>query len=101
MVSEPILRLRKKVLKENLWVFLFKLLQNKDSYAYELRKKVKEEYGFWAGQVTAYKVLYLLEKDSYVISYRKDRKKYYHLTKKGSFQIKKAKKFLEQIHKAI
>ncbi|MCD6466178.1 helix-turn-helix transcriptional regulator [Candidatus Bathyarchaeota archaeon] len=94
MVREPVERLKEKVLKENLWLFLFKVLENKDEYAYNLRKKIKERFGFLAGKVTSYKVLYLLEKDGYVESYVKERRKYYRLTEKGLEQIRKAKEFL-------
>ena len=43
MVKEPIERLKEKVWKENLWIFIFKLLKEKDQYAYELRKGIKKE----------------------------------------------------------
>lgn len=101
MVKEPVERLKKKVLKENLWIFLFKVLEEKDEYAYELRKKINKEFGFWAGKVTGYKVLYLLEKDGYVESYIKGRRKYYKLTDKGQEQLKKARFFLKEIHASL
>ena len=101
MVREPIERLKDKVLRENLWLFIFKILKEGDSYAYELRRKVKEEFGFWSGSVTGYKVLYLLEKDGYVKSYMKGRRKYYKLTEKGENQLEKAKWFLEKIYNSI
>ena len=94
-------RLKEKVLKENLWIFLFKILEGGDEYAYNLRKKVNEKFGFWAGKVTSYKVLYLLEKDGYVDSYIKNRRKYYRLTKKGLEQIKKAKEFLMNLSSSL
>jgi len=101
VVREPIERLKEKVLKENLWVFIFKLLKEKDEYAYELRKKIKKQFGFLAGNVTGYKVLYLLEKDGYVKSYVKGRRKYYRLTKKGLKQLEKAKSFLKKVYISI
>ena len=101
MVKEPVERLRKKVLKENLWIFLFRILQDGDEYAYELRKRVRERFGFWAGEVTGYKVLYLLEKDGYVESYTEGRNKYYRLTEKGLEQLKKAKGFLRKTFESL
>jgi len=101
MVKEPIERLKEKVLKENLWLFIFRLLKEKDDYAYELRKRVKREFGFWAGNVTGYKVLYLLEKDDYVKSYMKGRRKYYKLTERGLKQLEKAKSFFKKIYASI
>lgn len=90
-------RLKEKVLKENIWILLFKILENNDEYAYNLRKKIREKFGFWAGKVTSYKVLYLLEKDGYVESYKRERRKYYRLTEKGLEQIRKAKEFLTNL----
>jgi DNA-binding PadR family transcriptional regulator len=97
MVKEPVERLKDKILKENLWVFLFKLLAQNDEYAYELRKKVNSEFGFWSGRVTGYRVLYLLEKDKYVVSYVEGRRKYYKLTDKGAKQLSKAKDFMGKV----
>jgi len=101
MVKEPVERLKEKVLKENLWIFLFKLLAEKDEYAYELRKKINQEFGFWTGRVTSYRVLYLLEKDGYVEFYMKGRRKYYKLTDKGAKQLTKAKTFLEKVFSSL
>jgi PadR family transcriptional regulator PadR len=101
MVKEPVERLKEKVLKENLWIFLFKLLSQNDEYAYELRKKINQEFGFWTGRVTGYRVLYLLEKGRYVESYNKGRRRYYRLTDKGQEQLKKAKNFLGKIYTSL
>jgi len=101
MVREPVERLKEKLLKENLWVFIFKLLKEKDGYAYDLRKRIKKKFGFLAGNVTSYKVLYLLEKDVYVKSYMKGRRKYYKLTEKGLKQLKKAKNFLKKVNRSL
>ena len=101
MVKEPIERLKEKVLKENLWIFLFKLLKEEDNYAYALRKEVRSNFGYWIGEVTGYRVLYLLEKDRYVESYLKGRRRYYKLTKKGMEQLSKAKKFFNSVFRSI
>ncbi len=101
MVREPIERLKEKVLKENLWIFIFKILKEKDEYAYEIRKKIKRKFGFLSGNVTGYKVLYLLEKDGYVKSYMKGRRKYYNLTEKGLKQLEKAKGFLKKVYTSV
>src|SRR5271154_4165419 len=45
-------RLKDKVQKENLWFFLLVLLSKKPRYGYELRKLVRDEFGFWSGNVT-------------------------------------------------
>ncbi len=101
MVREPVERLKEKVLKENLWIFIFKILSEKEEYAYKLRKEILKKFGFLAGNVTSYKVLYLLERGGYVESYIARGKKYYKLTKKGLRQLKEAKKFLKKIYDSL
>ncbi len=101
MVKAPIERLKKKLLKENLWLFIFRLLKEGDCHAYKLRRRIKEEFGFWTGSVTGYKVLYLLEKGGYVESYREGRRKFYRLTEKGLKQLEEAKNFLKEIYSLI
>ncbi|MBC7131004.1 helix-turn-helix transcriptional regulator [Candidatus Bathyarchaeota archaeon] len=101
MVREPIERLKEKVLKENLWLFIFRLLRDGDLYAYEIRQRIREEFGFLAGRVTSYKVLYLLEKGGYVEAYEAGRRRYYRLTSKGLEQLKKAQSFLHEIYESV
>jgi len=84
-----------------LWIFVFKILKEKDEYAYEIRKSIEKKFGFLAGNVTSYKVLYLLEKNGYVKSYMKGRRNYYKLTEKGLTQLKKARDFLKKVYKSI
>lgn len=101
MVREPIERLKEKVLKENLWLFILRLLRDGEVYAYELRKRIQEEFGFLAGKVTSYKVLYLLEKGGYVKAHKEGRRIYYKATNKGLTQLEKAEKFLREVSESI
>jgi len=90
-------RLRKKVQKENLWFFLLLLLSAKARYGYELRGLVKSRFGFWSGNVTAYRVLYSLEAAGMVKSTAIERRRYYEITEKGRGQVEEAKRFLEEL----
>ncbi|MEM0488968.1 MAG: helix-turn-helix transcriptional regulator [Candidatus Bathyarchaeia archaeon] len=101
MVREPIERLKEKVLKENLWLFILRLLRDGEVYAYELRRRIQEEFGFLAGKVTSYKVLYLLEKGGYVEAHKEGRRVYYKVTSKGLTQLDKAEKFLREVSESI
>jgi len=87
-------RLRDKVQKENLWFFLLILLSKKARYGYELRRLVKDEFGFWSGNVTAYRVLYSLEAAGLVKSKTVERRKYYEITQSGVKEMQEAKRFL-------
>ena len=95
----PIERLKKKVQKENLWFFILSLLEKKELYGNEIRELIKKEFGFFSGTVTAYKVLYILERGGYVAKFSKKGRKYYNITSKGKGQFKKARKFLKEVSK--
>ena len=92
-------RLRRKLLAENLWYFVLKMLQKKPHYGFEVRAMIGEQFGFWLGNVTAYKVLYDLESRGHVkadeVSYRKR----YRITPKGLKELEGARKFLKEISK--
>ncbi len=90
-------RLKDKVQKENLWFFILLLLSKKARYGYELRGLVKEEFGFWSGTVTAYRVLYSLEAAGMVKSQTVERRRYYEITEKGRKEMEDAKRFLEGV----
>ncbi len=99
--TEPVERLRKKVLKENLWIFILSLLKKQPRYRYEIKDLIKEKFGFIAGNVTAYKVLYFLELGRYVSSFVKDGKKYYSMTDAGKEQLKEAESFFRECSRMV
>lgn len=90
-------RLREKVQKENLWFFILVLLSARERYGFELRRLINEEFGFWSGNVTAYRVLYDLEKSKLVKSVVKDRRKYYQITDLGRSEIEEGRAFLASL----
>jgi DNA-binding PadR family transcriptional regulator len=90
-------RLKDKLQKENLWFFILLLLSVEPRYGYELRKLVMEEFGFWSGNVTAYRVLYSLEAAGLVKSRVNERRRYYEITESGRKEIEQAKSFLRGI----
>ena len=98
-MQKPVERLKKKVQKENLWFFILSLLEKKELYGNEIRELIKKEFGFFSGNVTAYKVLYILERGNYVTRFTKNGKKYYKITSKGKNQLKEARKFLKDVSK--
>ncbi|SRR3989344_3117046 len=94
----PLQRLEEKLLKENLWIFLVALLKEKARKRSELRALVQKRFAFLPGEVTSYKVLFLLEAGGYV---EKDGKNYYRSTEKGLEQLKEGKKLLERTEKLL
>ena len=90
-------RLKAKVQKENLWFFILVLLSSQERYGFELRRLINEEFGFWSGNVTAYRVLYDLERSRLVRAELRDRRKYYRITELGRAELEEARGFFRSI----
>ncbi|HUI23775.1 MAG TPA: PadR family transcriptional regulator [Nitrososphaerales archaeon] len=90
-------RLKTKVQRENLWFFILVLLSSQERYGFELRRLINEEFGFWSGNVTAYRVLYDLEKSGLVRAELKDRRKYYRITEPGRAELDEARSFFRSV----
>ena len=59
-------RLLTRTTKENLWLYILNLLEEREFFAYELRKVIKERFGIEMASVTAYVILYKLVRDGLV-----------------------------------
>jgi DNA-binding PadR family transcriptional regulator len=94
-------RLRDKIQKENLWFFILTLLSQQERYGFELRRLINERFGFWSGNVTAYRVLYDLERAKMVRAELKDRRKYYSITERGRSELEGAKEFMRGLLKEV
>jgi len=96
-------RLINKLTKENLWLYVLRLLQEGPKYGYELRKQIREKFDFSPGKVTSYTVLYLLKREG-LVRVRKGEKeegkpsrKYYEITEKGKEAMKMAKEVVNEL----
>jgi len=101
MVQRPIERLKRKIEKENLWIFILSALSKKKRYGNELRKLIKGKFGFITGLMTSYKVLYLLESGGYVKSKKEGKFVFYEITEKGKKELNEAKNLLKNYNKVI
>jgi DNA-binding PadR family transcriptional regulator len=95
-MASPSQRFEKSITKDNLWIYILTLLKKKELYPYEVRKAIKEQFGFFPGNVTAYIVLKKLKTGGYVKVIKKDQAKgpertFYAITDKGLSELKKAK----------
>jgi DNA-binding PadR family transcriptional regulator len=90
-------RLRIKTTRDILWLYLLRLLKERDMYAYEIRKTLEEKFSFSPALVTSYVVLYKLEREGYVDAKWRENKKYYHLTKKGDKLLKNGLDYLKEM----
>ncbi|OYT40763.1 MAG: PadR family transcriptional regulator, partial [Candidatus Altiarchaeales archaeon ex4484_43] len=104
MRQKPLKRLERKITIENMWIYLLSLLKERPMYAYEIRERIRECFGFNTGQVTAYVVLYKLERSGYVKAEWRGqirRRKYYEITESGEKLLKDGIKFLENLMEKI
>jgi DNA-binding PadR family transcriptional regulator len=92
----PIKRLKRLNTKESLWIYAISLLKDGPRHAYALKKEIEEKFGFGTGNVTVYKVLYLLSRRGYVTKQKKDRKVIYSVTEKGIKALDEAKEFYKK-----
>jgi DNA-binding PadR family transcriptional regulator len=101
-VSSPSERFEKSITKDNLWLYILMLLKKKELYPYEIRKTIKEQFGFSPGNVTAYIVLKKLRVGGYVSVLKRDQGKgpertFYKITEKGEAELRKGKGIYEKI----
>ena len=95
-------RLVRKLTKENLWIYILRLLQEKDMYAYEIKRILGERFSVNPATVTVYVVLYGMEREHLVkvgrgrsSTERLDRK-YYSITSKGRETLASGLAFLKE-----
>jgi len=106
-MTSPMERLKTKITKEVLWLYILRLLKERPMYAYELKEKIKEAFNFEPATVSSYVVLYKLEKDGYVTAEwqesqtGKPSRKYYRLTPEGERLLEEGISFLEETLKKL
>lgn len=97
----PLKRLQKKIGKETLWLYILALLKSKPCYAYEIRPLIGEKFNFRIGNVTAYVVLYKLERKGCVKARWEMRgrrhRKYYEITAKGRKTLDSGIEYLKEL----
>lgn len=78
-------------------MYLLRLLEERDMYAYEIRKELKDKFGFSPALVTSYVVLYKLEREGYVATKWIENKKYYSLTPQGKQLLREGVSYLRKM----
>jgi DNA-binding PadR family transcriptional regulator len=97
----PLEKLRKNNTYDCLWPYILRILKDRPSHAYILRKEVRKRFGFLPGRVMAYLVLYSLTKKGYVKKKREGRKQVYSLTKRGEDILRRSAKFYKERAKLL
>ena len=105
--SEALDRLVKKITKENLWIYILRLLQDKPHYGYEIRKNIKERFGFSPATVSGYVILYKMKNDHLIEEVKvedeeakesgKPNRTYYAITELGKQSMRNAKEYLQTL----
>lgn len=100
-------RLLRKLTKENLWLYILRMLTYRSMYAYEISKQLRGRFGFSTATVTVYVVLYKMQREGLIepcgeksVLGRPDRK-YYEITEKGRRNLESGIKFLEETLKKL
>ncbi len=97
VIMLPFDRLKKLNTKDSLWIYILTLLKKGEIYAWQIQSSIEANFGFKPGRITPYRVLYRLEKANFVKSGLKERRRIYKITKKGEFELDKAKDFYQKI----
>ena len=100
-MQKPLERLKRKIEKENLWLFILSSLKGRERCGKELKEIVEKRFDFITGKVTAYKILYLLEKGGYVKSYKSGKKVFYKITTRGKSELEKGKSYIKSLGKRL
>ncbi len=94
-MQKPSERLKRKIEKENLWLFILSMLKKGKKSGSELKEAITKKFGLITGNVTTYKVLYLLKKGKYVESKRDGKFVFYKITAKGRAELASARRILK------
>jgi len=91
------LKLFKGVTVGSLWMYILAIIASRPSYPYDVRKMIKETFGFEPPIVTLYTTFYRLERDGFI---RKD-KGLYSITDRGRIALIKAVNYLRDLANEI
>jgi DNA-binding PadR family transcriptional regulator len=99
----PLDRLRRKLTKENLWIYILSLLLEGPQYAYTIPAEVEKKFGWKPARITGYIVLKSLEAKGLVKMTEKMAetgkiRKYYEITEEGKKLMREAKEFLRDTY---
>ncbi len=95
--SKALLRLERKMTTENLWLYIVSILKDNPTYAYNIRVRIAEKYGFKPPTMTVYTVLYRLIREGLIEPVDYNGMKVYRVTEKGLAIYEQAVKYLQEV----
>ncbi len=102
----PLDRLREKMTRENLWLYIFALLLEGPKYPYEMADLIEKRFGWRPARVTAYIVMNRLRAEGYLRAVRVrgengKARNYFELTEKGRKTFSEAERLLRLIYREL
>lgn len=94
-------RLKSATTKSILWIYLLRMLKDKEMYAYEIKDEIRKRFEFEPALITPYVVLYRLEKSGFVETRWDENKKFYGITEKGEELLSSGIKYFEELIKKL
>lgn len=88
-------RLVRKLTKENLWLYILKMLQERPDYPLGLKRRFREKFNFEPAGITFYTVLYRLKNEGLVASKNEGGRTVYLCTQKGEQALRLAIEYLK------
>lgn len=89
-------RLVQKLTKENLWLYILRMLSEEPDYPLGLKRKFLKRFGFEPATITFYIVLYRLKKEGLVSSKMEGGRTIYSCTKRGAEELARGVGFLSE-----
>ncbi len=102
----PLNRLKEKLTKENMWLYVLALLKERPRYPYEIADKIEKRFGWRPARVTAYIVLRSLRSKGYVKMVKKrgdlgKMRNYFEITKKGEDSFERGLEFIRETYQKL
>lgn len=94
-------RLFRKLTKENLWLYILKLLTERSMYAYEMAKMIESRFCFSIATITVYVVLYkmlnegLIRINKEIVNDVRSDRRYYKITEKGEKTLEDGRELIK------
>jgi DNA-binding PadR family transcriptional regulator len=98
--SRALKRLKDKLTKENLWLYIVKELAEEPMYAYKVKVVLREKYNINVATVTVYTVLYRMEREGLITKVEGDNTMY-RVTERGLEQLNRAIEFMEEVVRSL
>jgi Fe2+ or Zn2+ uptake regulation protein len=102
LTTKALVRLKRKVTIENLWMYIIRILEKYGPLkAYEIKKKLAEEYGLKPATITVYIVVYKMRREKLLETVEVGGETLYKPSEKGLIALREAKSILDWVRKAL